>query len=108
MQCGTNIRSLIGSGAVFPINGRLRDELLNETLFSSLAQARAMLSIWRTDYNGSRPHSKLGWKTPDEFALTFHTRRALALRTAKSSAPTPAASPAQQGKDNAGNELKTG
>jgi putative transposase len=38
--------------------------LLNETLFSSLAQARAVLSIWRTDYNGSRPHSKLGWKTP--------------------------------------------
>ncbi|MEP9400028.1 integrase core domain-containing protein, partial [Mesorhizobium sp. KR2-14] len=40
----------------------------------SLAQARTALSIWRTDYNGARPHSKLGWQTPDEFALTFHTR----------------------------------
>ena len=36
-------------------NGRLRDELLNETLFSSLAQARIALGCWRADYNGSRP-----------------------------------------------------
>jgi transposase InsO family protein len=41
-------------------NGRLRDELLNETLFTSLAQARVALECWRQDYNGSRPHSKLG------------------------------------------------
>jgi putative transposase len=52
-------------------NGRLRDELLNETLFTSLAQARVVLESWRTDYNGSRPHSQLGWKTPSEFALKF-------------------------------------
>ncbi|MEP9374086.1 integrase core domain-containing protein, partial [Mesorhizobium sp. KR1-2] len=77
-------------------------------LFSSLAQARAALNIWRTDYNGARPHSQLGWQTPDEFALTFHAPRALALRNAKGSAPTPAVSPAHQGKTNAGNELKTG
>jgi putative transposase len=32
-------------------NGRLRDELLNETLFVSLAHARAVLEIWRQDYN---------------------------------------------------------
>ncbi|MBB4252732.1 putative transposase [Rhizobium sp. BK008] len=32
-------------------NGRLRDELLNETLFSSLPQARSALSNWRMDYN---------------------------------------------------------
>jgi putative transposase len=40
-------------------NGRLRDELLNETLFASLAQARVALGCWRADYNGSRPHSQL-------------------------------------------------
>jgi putative transposase len=61
-------------------NGRLRDELLNETLFSSLAQARVALGCWRADYNGSRPHSQLGWKTPSEYAFTFHPRRDLALR----------------------------
>ena len=32
-------------------NGRLRDELLNETLFISLAHARAALDVWRDDYN---------------------------------------------------------
>jgi putative transposase len=38
-------------------NGRLRDELLNETLFGSLAHARAALAEWRLDYNTVRPHS---------------------------------------------------
>jgi putative transposase len=52
-------------------NGRLRDEFLNETLFSSLAHARAMLAKWRADYNVHRPHSGLGWQTPAEFAHTF-------------------------------------
>jgi hypothetical protein len=39
--------------------GRLRDECLNETLFSSLSQARTVLDAWRVDYNGVRPHSAL-------------------------------------------------
>jgi putative transposase len=53
-------------------NGRLRDELLNEPLFTSLAQARVAPESWRRDYNGSRPHSQLGWRTPSEFAFAFH------------------------------------
>ena len=47
--------------------GRLRDECLNETLFGSLAQARADLESWRRDYNGVRPHSALANRTPEEF-----------------------------------------
>jgi putative transposase len=47
--------------------GRLRDECLNETLFGSLAQARAILESWRIDYNGVRPHSALANRTPDAF-----------------------------------------
>ena len=49
-------------------NGRLRDECLNETLFTSMAHARAALASWRHDYNTVRPHSKLGGKTPAEIA----------------------------------------
>jgi len=49
-------------------NGRLRDECLNETLFTSLRHARMVLSTWRFDYNTVRPHSKLGGRTPAEFA----------------------------------------
>jgi putative transposase len=52
-------------------NARLRDELLNETLFSSLDQARAALAAWKEDYNHARPHSALGNITPKEFADRF-------------------------------------
>lgn len=48
--------------------GRLRDECLNETIFTSLAQARAVLATWRLDYNTARPHSGLGFQTPAAFA----------------------------------------
>jgi transposase InsO family protein len=48
-------------------NGRLRDELLNETLFSTLGEARDLLAAWRDDYNRVRPHSALANRTPDEF-----------------------------------------
>src|SRR3954451_13626491 len=89
-------------------NGRLQDELLNETLFTSLAQARVALGCWRADYNDTRPHSQLGWKTPSEFAFTCHPRRDLALRYAEGSAPAPVAPTAQQGKSNGKGELRTG
>ena len=41
-------------------NGKLRDECLNETLFTSLLHARVELAEWQVDYNAVRPHSKLG------------------------------------------------
>ena len=75
-------------------NGRLRDELLNETLFRSLSHARAVLDAWRTDYNTQRPHSRLGWLTPAAYAQTF-PRRSPGLRNPTSSAPALTAPPAQ-------------
>ena len=51
--------------------GRLRDELLNETLFHSLPHARAALDAWRADYNHDRPHSRLGWLSPG-FDMKIH------------------------------------
>jgi putative transposase len=50
-------------------NGRLRDELLNETLFTSLAYARAALAAWQLDYNTVRPHSSLGNLPPAHYAM---------------------------------------
>jgi putative transposase len=96
------------NGFIESFNGRLRDELLNETLFTSLAQACFALRCWRADYNEERSHSKLGWCTPSEFASTFHPRRDLALRYANGSAPAPVAPTAQQGKSNGQGELRTG
>lgn len=49
--------------------GRLRDECLNETLFTSLPQARAVLAAWQRDYNEVRPHSSLGGRTPASIRL---------------------------------------
>lgn len=65
-------------------NGRLRDELLNETLFRSLLHARVALEAWCNDYNTDRPHSRLGWLTPASYAATF----TLAAHAA-SNRPTP-------------------
>ena len=87
-------------------NGRLRDELLNETLFTSLAQARVALGCWRSDYNDARPHSQLGWQTPSEFAATCNPRRDLALRYVEGSTPAPAT--AHMGTSNRPNELRPG
>lgn len=54
-------------GFVESFNGRFRDELLNETLFSTLAKARQQIRAWQDDYNHHRPHSGLGNMTPAEF-----------------------------------------
>ncbi|MBY3033327.1 IS3-like element ISRle4 family transposase (plasmid) [Rhizobium leguminosarum] len=89
-------------------NGRLRDEFLNETLFSSLAHARSALSNWRSDYNDQRPHSGLGWLTPAEFAQTLNPRRDAVLRSRNGSAPQPAATEPTTATKNRWSELKTG
>lgn len=49
-------------------NGRFRDECLNAHWFENLADARRKVEAWRVDYNESRPHSSLAYRTPAEFA----------------------------------------
>ncbi len=91
-------------------NGRLRDELLNETLFTSLAHAREVLSLWKDDYNTVRPHSGLGNLTPEAYAKASArgTQRDGALRYTEGSAPRPVASPSQQGSNQPGTLLIAG
>lgn len=48
-------------------NGRFRDECLNENWFLTLEHARGIIERWRIDYNSERPHSSLGYLTPEEF-----------------------------------------
>jgi putative transposase len=71
------------NGFVESFNGRLRDELLNETLFSSIAHARVTLAEWRADYNPNRPHSRLGWMTPLAYPALLSRQRSEPLRTGK-------------------------
>ena len=82
------------NGFIESFDGRLRDELLNETLFSGLAQARAALLRWQLDETTTRTHSKLGWQTPIDFAATFQPRRDQRLRYVNSSASAHVAQPA--------------
>jgi putative transposase len=56
------------TGHVESFNGRLRDECLNANWFRNLMDARAKITAWRDEYNGERPHSGLGNRTPNEFA----------------------------------------
>src|SRR5262249_29212403 len=48
-------------------NGRFRDECLNEHWFTSLDDARRIISAWRDDYNEVREHGSLGGMTPNEY-----------------------------------------
>ena len=77
-------------------NGRLRDELLNETLFASLTHAREALANWKDDYNTVRPHSALANLPPAIYAKSAIPERNGTLRYIEGSAPRPVATPSQQ------------
>jgi transposase InsO family protein len=59
------------NGYIESFNGRMRDELLNESLFFGLDHARSALAEWMEDYNTERPHSALGYQPPATFAATL-------------------------------------
>jgi len=91
-------------------NGRLRDELLNETLFTSLAHAREALNAWKHDYNTVRPHSGLGNLPPAVYARLSdpEKQRDGTLRSIGGFAPRPVAPPSQTGSNDERTLLITG
>lgn len=52
------------NGYVESFNGRLRDELLDREVFTTLFEARVLIEGWRRQYNEIRPHSSLGYRPP--------------------------------------------
>jgi putative transposase len=48
-------------------NSRFRQECLNEHWFLTLEDAYTKIESWRCEYNSERPHSALGYRTPEEF-----------------------------------------
>ena len=45
-------------------NGKLRDELLNGEIFTTLLEAKVLIENWRIEYNQFRPHSSLNYQPP--------------------------------------------
>ena len=52
------------NGYLESFNGKLRDELLNGEIFTTLKEAKVLTEGWRREYNQVRPHSALGYKPP--------------------------------------------
>jgi putative transposase len=89
-------------------NGRMREELLNETLFMSLDHARVAIAEWVADFNAVRPHSSLGYATPAAFAAELEKQGAASLRIAGGHATQPLASPALTRNNDAETLIETG
>ena len=52
------------NGYIESFNGKLRDELLNREIFTTLTEAKVLIADWRREYNQVRPHSSLGYRPP--------------------------------------------
>jgi transposase InsO family protein len=52
------------NGYIESFNGKLRDELLNREIFTTLTEAKILIEQWRREYNQVRPHSSLGYRPP--------------------------------------------
>jgi putative transposase len=102
-------------------HGRWMDNVFIERLWRSMkyecvflnafetgGEARTGIGHWIDFYKERRPHSKLGWQTPQDYATKFHPRRDLALRYADGSAPDPAAHLIDKTHPNRWSELTTG
>jgi len=52
------------NGYLESFNGKLRDELLNREVFTTLTEAKVLTEEWRKEYNQVRPHSALNYRPP--------------------------------------------
>jgi transposase InsO family protein len=61
------------NGYIESFNGKLRDELLNREVFTTLIEAKVLIGNWRQEYNTTRPHSALGYRPPAPEAVMVAT-----------------------------------
>ncbi len=89
------------NGVTESFNGKFRDECLSLEWFRSRAEAKVIIETWRRHYNEVRPHSSLGYLTPNEFTA-LHAKAAPRHATGRdagvngASAPRPVAQPPRQ------------
>jgi len=61
------------NGYIESFNGKMRDELLNLEIFTTLTEAKVLIEEWRKEYNHVRPHSALGYRPPAPEAIMVGT-----------------------------------
>jgi len=57
------------NGYIESFNGKLRDELLNREIFTTLTEAKILIEQWQQEYNHVRPHSALRYGPPAPEAI---------------------------------------
>lgn len=57
------------NGYIESFNGKMRDELLNREVFTTLDEAKVLIGQWKTEYNHVRPHSSKGYQPPAPEAI---------------------------------------
>lgn len=57
------------NGYIESFNGKLRDELINREVFTTLTEAKILIEVWRREYNQFRPHSSLRYRPPAPEAI---------------------------------------
>ena len=93
------------NGVAESFNGKFRDECLGLEWFRSRAEAKVIIEAWRRHYNEVRPHSSLGYLTPNEFVVQLanaapcHAKGQVAAVWA--SAPRHVAKPSRKGQTKA-------
>jgi putative transposase len=73
------------NGHIESFHDKMRDEHLNREIFGSLLEAKVLVEQWRIEYNQDRPHSSLGYQTPDEVAARWQTPLRASPSTASAS-----------------------
>ncbi len=83
------------NGFIESFNARLRDELLDGEIFSSLREAQVVIESWRRHYNAVRPHASLGYRAPapEVFVPALAARMAGPPRPASPAIPAAAPRP---------------
>ena len=67
------------NGYIESFNGKLREECLNHNWFKNLREASAIIEDWRREYNAKRPHSALGYLSPEQFVRNFAKKSNLSI-----------------------------
>jgi len=63
------------NGYIESFNGKMRDELLDREIFTTLEEAKVLINRWRREYNQIRPHSSMNYRPPAPEAILARTTR---------------------------------